>query len=316
MPTTGAQTATTASVSVTTANTNYINCDKAVKLISLFDGTPSKLHHFIDSVDFIFTKFDPTELLIFPFIVKSRLEGKALDFIGSREFSTWQEIKDALLTQFGENLDLQCLNFELCHFKQRFNEKSIVFIERIEKQLIRINKVIKYDSNLSITDKTCLNNFHNKTGVLTAITGLKEPLCQMLRALNPVSLVQIKQILNDYENQQFFKQTNSNFSKLNIKDENKPSDTAGAQRSLHGPSNPISTNQTNPPIKLTIPKCTICYKYGHKAEKCFRKNETQNIVHNTCCENNNSQRHEEEIELEIDEDFLKQTPSQTLEFSN
>lgn len=218
-----------------------------------------------------------SELQIFPFVVKSRLEGKALDFIGSREFSTWTEIKNNLLTQFGKHFDLQCLNFELCHFKQCFNEKPINFMERGERQLIRISKVIKYDPNLVTTEKPCLNNFHNKTAILTSITGLKEPLCQMLRALNPGSLVQIKQILNDYENQQFFKQTNSNFSKLNIKDHNKVFDNSGVQRSLPVPS--ITNQSVNPPIKIknNYSKCTFCNKYGHKVDTCFRKNE--NIVH-------------------------------------
>ena len=40
----------------------------------IFDESSSKLNHFINSVDFILTKFDPTELQMFPFIVKSRLE--------------------------------------------------------------------------------------------------------------------------------------------------------------------------------------------------------------------------------------------------
>lgn len=122
-----------------------LNSDKAIKLINTFDGTRSKLHNFIDSVDFVLSKFDPNEIDIFPFLVKSRLEGQALELIGSREFNSWVTIKIAL--------DIHCLNFELCHFKQNFNEKPIDFIERVENQLIRIHKVIKYDIRLNDVEK-------------------------------------------------------------------------------------------------------------------------------------------------------------------
>ena len=47
---------------------------------------------------------------VIPYIVKSRLKGKALDFIGSREFSTHFFLN--------KNLGLQCLNLELCHLKK------------------------------------------------------------------------------------------------------------------------------------------------------------------------------------------------------
>lgn len=282
-----------------------LNSDKAIRLINTFDGNRSKLHNFIDSVDFVFLKFDRNEIDIFPFIVKSRLEGPALSFIGSREFYSWDEIKIALLEQYGEILDIHCLNFELCHFKQNLNEKPITFIERVENQLIRIHKVIKYDTKLNVTEKNCLTTFHNKSALLTAVTGLKDPLSQTLRSLKPNSLIEVKQFIIDYENQQFFKQTNTQFSKLNIQNSASAKSTG---------SQPMTTRpiQQNPPIKLTIPKCRICNKFGHKAENCFRKLESQinvNYTNNTEFDNNYNEN--EEIEVELDPHFLYENPAVT-----
>lgn len=279
-----------------------LNSDKAIKLINTFDGTRSKLHNFIDSVDFVLSKFDPNEIDIFPFLVKSRLEGQALEFIGSREFNSWVTIKIALLEQYGEILDIHCLNFELCHFKQNFNEKPIDFIERVENQLIRIHKVIKYDIRLNAVEKKCLTNFHDKSALLTSITGLKDPLSQTLRSLKPNSMSEVKQLIIDYQNQQFFKQTNAQFSKLNISNQNNAPFKA-TNSYVESQAGPSQSSQQRTPLKLTIPKCRICNKFGHKAETCYKKSEPQISVNSTL-----NDQHNDELEVEIDQDFLWEHP--------
>ena len=71
---------------------NFISYDKAVKLIPCFDGDTSLLHNFIDSVEFVFKRFDPADLEIFQFVVKSKLQGAALNHISTFETNTWKDI--------------------------------------------------------------------------------------------------------------------------------------------------------------------------------------------------------------------------------
>lgn len=305
---------------MTTSNSNTqatykFNSDKAIKLINTFDGTRSKLHNFIDSVDFVYSKFDQREIEIFPLLVKSRLEGPALEFIGSRDFNSWVTIKIALLEQYGEILDIHCLNFELCHFKQNFNEKPINFIERVENQLIRIYKVIKYDISLNEVEKKCLTNFHDKSAILTSITGLKDPLSQVLRSLKPNSLAEIKQLIIDYQNQQYFKQTNTQFSKLNINSNSEPHFNTSPQLSTDNTRSQSCLQKT--PLKITISKCRVCNKFGHKADTCYNNAKPQISVNSTL-----NAEHNDDVELEIDQDFLyensminQESPPAKLEFS-
>ena len=59
-------TKTTVTTPTSSDNTpNNISCDRAITLINIFNGSSSKLHHFIDSVDFIHTKFDPTHVFVY-----------------------------------------------------------------------------------------------------------------------------------------------------------------------------------------------------------------------------------------------------------
>lgn len=82
----------------------------------------------------------------------------------------------------------------------------------METQLIRIHKVIKYEWGLNSVEKKCVTDFHDKTASLTAITGIREPSSQTMRSFKPNTIPKLK-IIIDYQNQQYFKQTNVNFAK-------------------------------------------------------------------------------------------------------
>lgn len=251
---------------------NYISYDKALKLIHTFDGNSSMLHGFIDSVDFVFNRFDPGETDIFAFVVKAKLNDIALSHINTLEVSTWPEIKKELLKQFGEVLDIHSLSFEMTKLKQSLTEKPLEFVQRVEKHLLRIQKLIKYSENVSQCCKAVLNEYQSRSALITILSGLKEYLGQKIRIQNPQNILELRNYIVLSENQQFIsKQINP------ILQSNTRFTTTNKTHNFNSNSGFKQEPQQKSPVKVFIKKCTFCGKLGHVEPECFVKQRQQTL---------------------------------------
>lgn len=248
----------------------YISYDKALRLIHLFDGRTEMLHNFVDAVDFVYDRFDPTDIDTFQFLVKARLEGAALNHICTLEITTWPEIRNELFKKYGETLDIHSLAFEMTKLKQYANEKPLSFVNRVESQLLRIKKLIKYNSSYDKKCKEVLNEYQEKSALIAILSGLKEPAGQRLRIQNPTDISALTNLLIQSENQQFI-------SKQTFPLTSPPSYQSQPLQNDYIKSSPHSSKATTPPIKVVIKRCTFCQKLGHEQADCFARKRQESL---------------------------------------
>lgn len=275
-------------------STSFISYDKALKLIPNYDGKTETLHNFIDSVDFVYNKFDPSEIDIFQFVIRAKLEAHALNHISTLELTTWPKIRDELFKKFGEILDIHSLAFEMTKLRQN-SEKALDFVSRVESHLLRIQKLIKYNSRYSKECREVLIDYQYKSALITILSGLREPLGQKIRIQNPTCITQLRNLLIVNENQQFItKQTfpislpTNHLRSQNFPTSVKTEPGAGAN------------SESRSPIKLYVKKCNFCGKVGHTESECLAKSRKGSLRNASNRAHVIAETFDEHVEVDVD----------------
>lgn len=185
---------------------------KNLSMVPNFDGNPTRLTRFINASESILNRyFDTNDLNNFQntIIMNSllnKLEGRAEEVVAIYGSNSWNDIKSALIKNFGDQRDENCLNQDLVNLKQKHNEMPSQFYERV---LHLLNTICNYvDLHSSVTERQSKRDFFKKQALKTFLAGLKDPLGPIIRAMRPTSLTEAMQFITEEDNIRYYQRSN------------------------------------------------------------------------------------------------------------
>lgn len=168
---------------------------KTLCILPHFDGNPNNLYDFIKvSVTLLNHYFDTRpehigciqNVLILQGII-SKLTGRAKEVVSIFGCDDWEQIKDTLIQNFGDQRDENSLTRDLVNMKQLPSESFVQFYERVMGLLNTTNNYVElHNSNQVI--KTSKKTFFKQQALTTFLAGLREPIGSVIRAMRPTSL--------------------------------------------------------------------------------------------------------------------------------
>lgn len=242
--------------------TNQPSIDiKPLDLLPDFDGTAHKLYRFITLADeTLDTYWDHNNVasLNNKFLLNaiiSKLTGRAEEIVAVSGARTWPQIKDTLLTTFGDLRDENALLSDLVQTYQKPSEDTITYYYRVISTLNHLTNYINlYETIASV--KINKINTYNSQALRTLIIGLKEPVQSMLRSQKPNNLAEALKYLTEDHNIRYMtkqhQQINSNNQYRQIPQKTMTQFTQPFQpRQFPGqynfPRNPIQIQSRQPP---------------------------------------------------------------------
>lgn len=189
---------------------------KNLSVIPNFNGSPSKLHRFINVCESLLNHYfdiqnrDNFQNTLLINGILNKLEDRAEEIVAIHGANNWDEIKDALLKNFGDQRNENCLNQDLVNLKQKPNETPYQFHEKI---IHLLNTICNYiDLHCNAAERQCKRTFFTKQALTTFLAGLKEPLGATIRAMRPNTLAQAIQYIGEEDNIKYLQKSNqSNF---------------------------------------------------------------------------------------------------------
>jgi hypothetical protein len=174
-------------------------------MIPEYDGDQSTLFDFIEAVNFAIENVPENQQNAIIFIIKSKLVGKARKFISSRQLREWNDIKDLLISHYGDCRDTEGLLYDLTSTFQKSNETPRAFAQRIENLLTKIRSSVALNNELNQAARNALNSSHEKIALKAFLAGLSDPLGSIIRCQKPNTLEQAEQFLIEEENITYLK---------------------------------------------------------------------------------------------------------------
>lgn len=185
---------------------------KNLSIIPNFNGNPNKLHRFISVSESILNHYyDRQNLNNFQNTllingILNKLEGRAEEVVAINGAQNWTDIRNALLQNFGDQRDENCLNQDLVNLRQKPNETPYQFHERVVHLL---NTICNYvDLHCENAEQQCKRDFFTKQALKTFLAGLKEPLGPTIRAMRPTTLAQALQFIHEEDNIKYLQRSN------------------------------------------------------------------------------------------------------------
>lgn len=225
---------------------------KYLKTLPEFNGTQNDLYNFIILIDRIhplLTQYDQTSQLFFSDIIKSRLQGRAREVIEINfHVQAWADIKNVLINNFGERLNIEELYDNMRAVVFRTN--TIEFYNEIKNRLRKLNN----KTNLIMgenpgTAEIAKNNMKSALNIFKA--KIPEPMKTILTCRNPDTLEEAMEILFQAGyayNGNNIRQTenesrNRNLNKQNYKNDNRYN--SSSQRSNSNSQYKYNSNNHN-----------------------------------------------------------------------
>jgi hypothetical protein len=190
-------------------------------MIPEYDGDQSTLFDFIEAVNFAIENVPDNQQNALIFIIKSKLVGKARKFISSRQLREWNDIKDLLISHYGDCRDTEGLLYDLTSTFQKSNETPRAFAQRIENLLTKIRSSVALNNELNQAARNALNSSHEKIALKAFLAGLSDPLGSIIRCQKPNTLEQAEQFLIEEENITYLKNFKSSKPSLHNQVNNK-----------------------------------------------------------------------------------------------
>lgn len=198
---------------------------KNLNVIPDFDGNPNKLHRFIQASEAILLHYFDLEntnnfqnTLLLNGIL-NKLHGRAEEIVAIHgATNSWDNIKNALLLNFGDQRDENCLNQDLVNLRQNFNETPQEFHEKI---ITILNTICNYiDLKCEAALRPSKREFFTKQALKTFLAGLREPLGPIIRAMRPDSLAQALQFIIEEDNIKHYQKSNAISNRRNTSFQN------------------------------------------------------------------------------------------------
>lgn len=170
-------------------------------LIPQFDGSPQRLHFFLEVTQRLYDKFynelAPDSFENFTLIsgIKSKIISPAADHVISAD--SFDEIKNALLNAYTDKRDHFTLVIELVNLRQSEGETAFKFHEKVLKIS---NLIAAYLENHNVPHANILLENYKKLALRCFLLHLKEPLGSLMRTRQPDDLsTALSWLTNDYQ---------------------------------------------------------------------------------------------------------------------
>lgn len=161
--------------------------------IPQYNGSPSELSEYIRATEDILTQFwqqnEPgayiNKLLLSA--ARNRLKGAALEVVTGQIYNSWDELKETLINNFGDQRSELNIRIDLTRMRQLPKESPIDFYNRIRSLLAILNSKISLGHEEQvIKDYKMLDS--KSLALKTYLGGLMEPLGSFLRSKAPQNL--------------------------------------------------------------------------------------------------------------------------------
>lgn len=167
--------------------TDNVTIATLFKFIKPFDGTREKLNSFLSNCsNAIELASEPQQEILFKFIL-SQLEGKAEIACSIKEFSSWDQLRDFLKTQFGERKHYAHLLTDLQECRQGISEPVSQFALRLETCLSKLLTEVTL-SNKRKSELSGRVAAMEDLALHTFLLGLKPEISNLVRGKNPLNL--------------------------------------------------------------------------------------------------------------------------------
>lgn len=225
-----------------------LNNIEALKFISTFDGTASKLHQFLECADIFYDDLKDTEHPKFLRLMKRLLIDKAYDeTVKHTVYDDWDSLKEDLVYKFSEIRSKLEVSQELNTISQNQNEDVRSFASRVQTLLCKLNDICIYETGDG--SEKIVKTLNAQTALVAFQEGLNKDIRIIVKSAN------CKNLKNSIEKA--------------IEEE------ALSKRHIQ--------SQTNSSVK-----CQFCRKNGHTADKCFSLRNTKNNNNKSSLKSNNS----------------------------
>lgn len=193
--------------SITMSTVNYTELNIAKETIPPYEGGSKNLSYFIQQCDKFIVNYrnnaagqeNCTHNKLIYEICCSKLIGAARDTLVVSNCTTWTQVKEALLTRFGDQRNETLLENDLITCFQLHNETYDAYYERIKSKLQHLLEHVslrEVDNNIKIY-KT---NTYNLRALATFQAGLLEPYRTFISYKSPVSLEDCLVLLRNHDN--------------------------------------------------------------------------------------------------------------------
>lgn len=192
-----------------------LNINKAcIDALPNYNGDPATLGIFLSASEHFLLTFhnennqQNNEWLLR--IIINKLQGRALTLIGSREEATsWNAIKQLLITYFGDQRNIKCLVRDLMNIKIERNETPYMLGMRIQdiRSLI-LTKLKMEDPNHET--RLIKQQMYDGISLDAYINALPERLSDKIRFRNPASLEQAMNLVVEEENVNYYRERSNN----------------------------------------------------------------------------------------------------------
>jgi len=236
-------------------------------LIPEYDGDQILLNAFLNSCDTAHEIATIDQRVLLVVHIKNKLRGKASQLINSRNVREWNDIRNLLVSHFGDPRDLSSLIHDLHHLKQNTNESALSFIHRLQAHNAKLLSSIAQQPNLTPLQRIAQINLIETMCLDTLLTGLDPKLGAIVRASNPANLVDAclrvkrESQLEYLETQRNPRSAGFNQNKTFIpKNRPNPNKPSFYNQNFH-----YENDQRDKQF------CNYCKKPGHTFEKCFKR---------------------------------------------
>ncbi|KAJ8978146.1 hypothetical protein NQ317_016848 [Molorchus minor] len=126
----------------------------------------------------------------------SKLKGRAKEVVSIYGCNDWEQIKETLIQNFGDQRDENSLTRDLVNLRQLPHDTPMQFYEKVMGLLSIVNNYIElHNTNASIIASK--RNFFKQQALTTFLAGLRELIGSTIRAMRPKSLADAIQYIQE-----------------------------------------------------------------------------------------------------------------------
>lgn len=219
-------------------------------LIPEYDGDQILLESFLSSCQAALHISNVEQKVLVIIHIKNKLRGKASQLVNSKFTNDWPEIKNLLISNFGETRNLSSLIHDLQYMKQG-KDSAFTFVHKIQSHNAKLHSAINRQSELSENEKKSQAALIDNMCLDTLLTGLESKLGAIIRASNPETILDAAQRIRRENQLGYLENQRQNLRPtFNNKPQFQP---------------PQSQNKNQ---KM----CNYCKKPGHLINECRKRN--------------------------------------------